>query len=253
MKEREPEKKIEISEADLRGSGRKLRKAQVSGSNLLGTEAQPVPRQPDLIEKMLERGNLLKALQAVERNRGAAGVDGMEVAQLRAYLREHWSTVKEQILKGEYQPRPVRRVDIPKPGGGTRMLGIPTVLDRLIQQALHQILTPLWEPEFSAHSYGFRPGRSAQPAVKAAQRYVNQGKRWVVDMDLEKFLDPYSYYTLAAETGSKSSGWLSKTRMRKPFCLPRLTWTTESSPRFTRCMIVWRETPRMRMACGMAT
>ena len=203
MKEREPEEKIETSEVDLRGSGRKLRKAQVSGSNLLGTEAQPVPRQPDLIEKMLERGNLLKALQAVERNRGAAGVDGMEVAQLRAYLREHWSTVKEQILKGEYQPRPVRRVDIPKPGGGTRMLGIPTVLDRLIQQALHQILTPLWEPEFSVHSYGFRPGRSAQQAVKAAQDYVNQGKRWVVDMDLEKFFDRVNHDALMARVARR--------------------------------------------------
>ena len=223
MKEREPEKKIETSEADLRGSGRKLRKAQVSGSNLLGTGAQPAPRQPDLIEKMLERGNLLKALQAVERNGGAAGVDGMEVAQLRVYLRERWSRIREQILKGEYQPRPVRRVDIPKPGGGTRMLGIPTVLDRLIQQAIHQILTPIWEPEFSAHSYGFRPGRSAQQAVKAAQKHVNRGNRWVVDMDLEKFLDPYSYYTLAAEGWSKSCGWLSKTRMRKPLCLPLVT------------------------------
>jgi RNA-directed DNA polymerase len=195
MKEREPEKKLEVSEVDLRGSGRKPRKAQVSGSNLSGIEAQPAPRQPELIERMLERGNMLKALKAVERNGGAAGVDGMEVTPLRGYLREHWSMIREQIRSGEYQPRPVRRVDIPKPGGGTRMLGIPTVLDRLIQQAIHQILTPLWEPEFSAHSYGFRPGRSAQQAVKAAQNYVNQGKRWVVDMDLEKFLDRASYYT----------------------------------------------------------
>jgi group II intron reverse transcriptase/maturase len=202
-KEREPEKKIEISEVDLRGSGRKLRKAQVSGSNLSGNEAQPAPGQPDLIEKMLERGNMLKALQAVERNGGAAGVDGMEVAQLRAYLRERWSTIREQILKGEYQPRSVRRVDIPKPGGGTRMLGIPTVLDRLIQQAIHQILTPLWEPEFSAHSYGFRPGRSAQQAVKAAQNHVNQGKRWVVDMDLEKFFDRVNHDVLMARVERK--------------------------------------------------
>src|SRR5215831_1384975 len=162
MKEREPEKKIEISEVDLRGSGRKLRKVQVSGSSLSGAEAQPAPGKPDLIEKMLERGNMLKALHAVERNGGAAGVDGMEVVHLRQYLRERWSRIREQILKGEYQPRPVRRVDIPKAGGGRRMLGIPTVLDRLIQQAMHQVLTPLWEPEFSAHSYGFRPGRSAQ-------------------------------------------------------------------------------------------
>jgi RNA-directed DNA polymerase len=239
MKEREPEEKIEISEADLRGSGRKLRKAQVSGSNLLGTEAQPVSRQPDLIEKMLERGNLLKALQAVERNRGAAGVDGMEVAQLRAYLREHWSTVKEQILKGEYQPRPVRRVDIPKPGGGTRMLGIPTVLDRLIQQALHQILTPLWEPEFSAHSYGFRPGRSAQQAVRAAQRYVNQGKRWVVDMDLEKFFDRVNHDVMMARLERKIKDgrvlnlirrYLESGIMRQGLVEPRTEGTPQGGP-----------------------
>lgn len=203
MKGREPEKKIEISEVDLRGSGRKLRTAHVSGSNLSGDEGPPALRQPDLIETMLERGNMLKALQAVERNGGAAGVDGMEVAQLRVYLREHWSTIREQILNGEYQPRPVRRVDIPKPGGGTRMLGIPTVLDRLIQQAMHQVLTPLWEPEFSAHSYGFRPGRSAQQAVKAAQGHVNRGKRWVVDMDLEKFFDRVNHDVLMARVERK--------------------------------------------------
>jgi RNA-directed DNA polymerase len=203
MKEREPEKKIEISEVDLRSSGRRLRKAQVSGSSLSGSEVQPAPGKPDLIEKMLERGNMLKALQAVERNGGAGGVDGMEVAQLRKHLRERWSMIREQILKGEYQPRPVRRVDIPKPGGGMRMLGIPTVLDRLIQQAMHQVLTPLWEPEFSAHSYGFRPGRSAQQAVKAAQGHVNRGKRWVVDMDLEKFFDRVNHDVLMVRVERK--------------------------------------------------
>lgn len=239
MKEREPEKKIETSEADLRGGGRKLHKAQVSGSNLLGTEAQPVPRQPELIEKMLERGNLLKALQAVERNRGAAGVDGMAVAQLRAYLREHWSRVKEQILKGEYQPRPVRRVDIPKPGEGPRMLGIPTVLDRLIQQALHQILTPLWEPEFSAHSYGFRPGRSAQQAVKAAQKQVNQGKRWVVDLDLEKFFDRVNHDVMMARLERKIKDervlklirrYLESGIMRQGLVEPRTEGTPQGGP-----------------------
>lgn len=168
MKGREPETKIETSEADLRGSGRKPRMARSSGSNLSGNEAQPAPRQPEFIERMLGRGNLLKALPAVERNGGAVGVDGMEVSPLRGYLRAHGSTIREPIRSGEYQPRPVRRVDIPKPGGGPRMLGIPTVLDRFIQQALHPILTALWEPEFSAHRYGFRPGRSAPQAVTAA-------------------------------------------------------------------------------------
>jgi RNA-directed DNA polymerase len=222
MREAEPEKKIEISEADRRGQGRKPEAAQASGSNFPGRKAQTGPKQPDLIERMLERGNMLKALQAVEANRGAAGVDGMEVKQLRVYLREHWVEIREQILSGNYEPRPVRRVDIPKPGG-TRMLGIPTVLDRLLQQAIHQILSPLWEEGFSAHSYGFRPGRSAAQAVKAAQAHIQSGKRWVVDVDLEKFLDPYSYYTLASAGWLKSCGWLSKMRMRNPFCLPLLT------------------------------
>ena len=203
MRDAEPEKKIEISEADQRGQGRKPEAAQVSGSNFPGGKEQAGPKQPDLIERMLERGNMLKALQAVEANRGAAGVDGMEVEQLRKHLREHWAGIKEQILKGRYEPRPVRRVDIPKAGGGTRMLGIPTVLDRLIQQAIHQILSPLWEKGFSAHSYGFRPGRSAAQAVKAAQGHVQSGKRWVVDVDLEKFFDRVNHAVLMARVARK--------------------------------------------------
>lgn len=198
MREAEPEKRIERSEADSRGDGRKPEAARVGGSNFLGNGEQTGSREPDLIERMLERGNMLRALQAVEANGGAAGVDGIEVGGLRDYLRERWAGIKEQILSGRYEPRPVRRVDIPKPGGGTRMLGIPTVLDRLIQQAIHQTLSPLWEPEFSPHSYGFRPGRSAAQAVKAAQGYVNSGKRWVVDMDLEKFFDRVNHDVLMA-------------------------------------------------------
>ena len=192
-----------MSEADLRGHGRKPEAARVGGSNFPGNGEQTDSREPDLIERMLERGNMLRALQAVEANRGAAGMDGMEVGQLRSYLREHWAGIKEQILNGSYEPRPVRRVDIPKPGGGTRMLGIPTVLDRLIQQAIHQILSPLWEPEFSPHSYGFRPGRNAAQAVKAAQGYVNSGQRWVVDMDLEKFFDRVNHDVLMARVGRR--------------------------------------------------
>ena len=202
MKERAPEKTTEISEVDLHGSGRKLRRVRVSGANLSGAKADPNPGEPDLIEKMLERGNLLQALQAVERNRGAAGVDGMEVSQLRSYLREHWAEIREQILSGNYEPRPVRRVDIPKPGG-TRMLGIPTVLDRLLQQAIHQILSPLWEEGFSAHSYGFRPGRSAAQAVKAAEAHIQSGRRWVVDVDLEKFFDRVNHAVLMARVARK--------------------------------------------------
>lgn len=203
MGEAAPEKTIEISEVDLQGGSRKLRPGRASGANSSGNQANTEPRKPDLIEMMLERGNLLKALQAVESNQGAAGVDGMGVGQLRGYLREHWDRIREQILNGSYEPRPVRRVDIPKAGGGTRMLGIPTVLDRLIQQAMHQILSPLWEREFSAHSYGFRPGRSAAAAIKAVQGHVRSGKRWVVDLDLEKFFDRVNHDVLMARVGRR--------------------------------------------------
>lgn len=198
MKDREPEKKIETSEADQRVADRKPAVAQASGSNFPGNEEPAESTQPSLMERMLERGNMLRALQAVEANQGAAGIDGMEVGQLRNYLRMHWAEIKEQLLKGMYEPKPVRRVDIPKPGGGTRMLGIPTVTDRLIQQAIHQILNPIWDEKFSPHSYGFRPGCSAAQAVKAAQSYVRTGKRWVVDMDLEKFFDRVNHDVLMA-------------------------------------------------------
>jgi len=207
MRDAEPEKKIEISEADQRGQGRKPEAAQGSGSNFPGHEEQTGPKRSDLIERMLERGNMLKALQAVEANRGAAGVDGMEVKQLRGHLREYWAEIKEQILNGSYEPRTVRRVDIPKAGGGTRMLGIPTVLDRLIQQAIHQVLSPIWEEGFSPHSYGFRPGRSAAQAVKAAQGYIQSGKRWVVDVDLEKFFDRVNHDVLMARVARTEKDW----------------------------------------------
>jgi RNA-directed DNA polymerase len=143
-----------------------------------------------LLEAVVEGKNMWLALKQVERNRGAAGVDNMTVAQLRTYLREHWPRIKEELLAGDYQPQPVLKVEIPKPGGkGMRMLGIPTVVDRLIQQALQQVLSPLFEPDFSESSYGFRPQRSAHQAVLKARQYVREGRRWVVDIDLEKFFD----------------------------------------------------------------
>ena len=203
MRDGEPEARVEMPEVDLQGPGRKPRVRQVRGSNPTWHVEPSEPREPELIERMLGRENMLKALQAVEANQGAAGVDGLEVGELRAYLRGHWAVIKEQILNGSYEPRPVRRVDIPKSGGGTRMLGIPTVLDRLIQQAIHQILGPLWESEFSAHSYGFRPGRSAAQAVRAAQRYIHAGKRWVVDLDLEKFFDRVNHDVLMARVARR--------------------------------------------------
>jgi RNA-directed DNA polymerase len=142
------------------------------------------------MEAVVERENMKLALARVEQNRGAAGVDKMTVEQLRAYLREHWQRIKEELLADDYHPQPVLKVEIPKPGGkGRRVLGIPTVIDRLIQQALHQVLSPIFEPDFSESSYGFRPNRSAQQAVVRAREYVREGRRWVVDIDLEKFFD----------------------------------------------------------------
>lgn len=142
-----------------------------------------------LMEAICDRGNLWKALTRVRANKGGPGVDGMTVHQLPDYLKEHWPGIREQLLRGAYEPQPVKRVEIPKPDGGVRKLGIPTVLDRFIQQAVQQILQGQWDPTFNEHSYGFRPGRSAHQAVAAAQRYMTEGLRWVVDLDLEKFFD----------------------------------------------------------------
>jgi RNA-directed DNA polymerase len=151
------------------------------------------------MEEVVSRENLTRAYRRVKRNHGAAGVDGMTVDDLMPYCREHWSGIREQLLGGTYVPMPVRRVEIPKPGGiGLRTLGIPTVLDRLIQQALLQVLTPLFDPTFSEHSYGFRPGRSAHQAVRALRSHIAKGHRWVVDIDLEKFFDRVNHDVLMA-------------------------------------------------------
>lgn len=157
----------------------------------------------DLLSVVLEKPNMWKAYERVLRNKGAAGVDGVEVWELKAHLQEHWSTHKEALLNGSYRPQPVRRVEIPKPGGGKRQLGIPTVLDRLIQQALHQQLSPLFEPTFSENSYGFRPRRNAGQAVTQARDYVEAGYRWVVDLDLEKFFDRVNHDILMSRVARK--------------------------------------------------
>lgn len=149
-----------------------------------------------LIEAVVEPRNMRLALKRVRANKGSGGVDGMSVNELPAYLVEHWPGIRASLLDGSYLPQPVRRVEIPKPDGGVRQLGIPTVLDRLIQQAIHQILQPLYDPSFSASSYGFRPGRSAHQALKAAREHVASGKGWVVDLDLEKFFDRVNHDVL---------------------------------------------------------
>jgi len=147
----------------------------------------------NLMERTLSRDNMLFALKRVERNKGSHGVDGMKVDELRPFLKQNWLSIRERILTGKYQPNAVRRVEIPKPDGGIRLLGIPTVLDRLIQQAIAQTLTNIFDPYFSNSSFGFRPGRSAHDAVKQAKKYMNQGYKYVVDMDLEKFFDKVNH------------------------------------------------------------
>jgi RNA-directed DNA polymerase len=149
-------------------------------------------------EQVFERHNMFLALKRVEGNGGAPGIDGMPVQKMRPWLKEHWLEVRAALDNGSYKPSPVRRVEIPKPDGGVRLLGIPTVIDRLIQQAMAQALTPLFEPRFSDHSYGFRPGRSAHDAIRVAQQYIADGNDWVVDIDLEKFFDRVNHDKLMA-------------------------------------------------------
>jgi RNA-directed DNA polymerase len=166
------------------------------GDSCAGTE--------NLMEAVVERENMLKAFRRVVSNKGAAGVDAMSVDELKPYLQTHWERIKEQLLGGRYEPQPVRRVEIPKPGGkGMRKLGVPTVVDRLIQQALHQILNLLFDPDFSVNSYGFRPGRSAHQALYQAREHVARGRRWVVDLDLEKFFDRVQHDVLMSRVARK--------------------------------------------------
>jgi group II intron reverse transcriptase/maturase len=146
-----------------------------------------------LMETVVAEENCKLALTAVKRNQGAAGIDRMTTAQLEPHLKANWWILKDKLLKGTYVPSPVRRVEIPKANGGRRMLGIPTVQDRFIQQLLLQVLTPIFDPQFSEHSYGFRPGRSAQQAVRAAKQYAQGGKDWVVDIDITKFFDQVNH------------------------------------------------------------
>ena len=192
-------------EACSEGSERNSRVAESGASEKNTAERDnPRPEQMQLMEQVVKRENMKKALKRVEENKGASGVDEMPAAELREYLKAEWPRIKEELLSGRYKPEPVREVEIPKPGGkGMRKLGIPTVLDRLIQQAVHQVLNRIFDPEFSESSYGFRPGRNAHQAVKKARQYVASGKRWVVDMDLEKFFDRVNHDVLMSRVARK--------------------------------------------------
>ncbi len=179
-----------------------------------GTEVSMAKRTPEdpalpvlLMEEICQRENLRRALQRVRQNKGVPGIDGMTVKKLSGYLKKHWPEIREQLLVGTYSPQPVKRVEIPKPNGGIRKLGIPTVLDRFIQQAIMQVLQKYWDKTFSEHSYGFRSGRSAHQAISRSQQYVEQGYRWVVDIDLEKFFDRVNH--------DKLMGKLAKTDIRQ--------------------------------------
>ena len=191
------EDRVEMLGAIPEGSGQKPRVVGIGAANVTGRKATHWPEAATgLMEEIVSRGNMMAAYSRVVSNKGAPGIDEMPVTALKDYLKEEWSRIKEELLAGAYHPQPVRKVEIPKPGGGTRMLGIPTVLDRLIQQAVQQVLNPLFDPGFSESSYGFRPKRSAHQAVKAAQKHVANGLRWVVDIDLEKFFDRVHHDTL---------------------------------------------------------
>jgi RNA-directed DNA polymerase len=170
----------------------------------VATSGAESPAKTDrLMEEVCERENLKEALRQVKANKGSSGVDGMTVVALSDYLRQHWPAIREQLLNGTYEPKPVRRVEIPKPDGGVRKLGIPTVLDRFIQQAVMQVLQRRWDRTFSDHSYGFRPGRSAHQAVAQAQQYIAQGHGWCVDLDLEKFFDRVNHDKLVGRIANR--------------------------------------------------
>src|SRR5437588_12111631 len=175
-----------------------------------GTESLAAKREAEspasieqLMEVVCERSNCQQALARVKANKGSAGIDGVTVEQLPGYLKQHWPIIREQLLSGTYRPQPVKRVEIPKPDGGMRKLGIPTVLDRFIQQAVMQVLQRIWDGTFSGSSYGFRPRRSAHQAVAKAQQYLAAGYRWVVDLDLEKFFDRVNHDRLMARLAQR--------------------------------------------------
>jgi len=176
-----------LVEVELETQGKQGVYSELSAMSKL--KAKPKFNTENLLEKIVEKRNFFEAYKKVVANKGSHGIDGMKVDELLPFLQEHYETLKVELLSGKYNPLPVKRVEIPKPNGGIRLLGIPTVIDRLIQQAINQVINPIFDREFSNSSYGFRPGRNAHMALKQAQKHINEGYRYVVDMDLEKFFD----------------------------------------------------------------
>lgn len=192
-----------------------------------------------MLEEILDIRNVTKALKQVTANKGAGGIDGMQTDELRDYLNANWQTLKVSVLEGNYKPQPVRKIEIPKPQGGTRMLGIPTVIDRLLQQAIAQWLSQQYEPEFSTYSYGFREKRNAHQAVLQAQQNLNEGHEWVIELDLEKFFDKVHHdrlmSTLAKKLTDKGTlklirSYLTSGIMEGGVCSPRTEGTPQGSP-----------------------
>jgi RNA-directed DNA polymerase len=190
--------RVSISEGETQGEERSVRQVATASER---TE----PPKGVTMEEVVRRENLQKALKRVCANKGSPGVDGMTVEELRDYLKTHWPQIRKELLQGHYKPQPVEQVLIPKPGGGTRMLGIPTVVDRFVQQALLQVLNPIYDPTFSAHSYGFRPSRNAHQAVRQAKEYIGEGYEWVVDIDLEKCFDRINHDILMGRIARRIS------------------------------------------------
>src|SRR5271166_2126984 len=215
-------------------------------------KAEPAFRFYILYDKICREDILAHAYALSRANAGAPGVDGMTFEQIDASGVEAWlAGLREDLVSKSYRPDPVRRVTIPKPGGGERPLGIPTIRDRVVQTAVKIVLEPIFEADFEDNAYGYRPRRSALDAVKETHRLIRRGCTDVVDADLSKYLDTASYCPLVHEVRSKSSGCRAIALIRSPFCLPRMTWTASSSPRLTRCNTVWRETPSAFIASRM--
>jgi RNA-directed DNA polymerase len=184
------------------GEARQARRGDIESLTVTNESERPADTVR-IMEEVCERANLKDALRQVKGNKGSAGIDHMTVDQLGDYLKQHWPAIREQLLNGTYEPKPVRRVEIPKPDGGVRKLGIPTVLDRFVQQAVMQVLQKRWNPTFSPYSYGFRPQRSAHQAVAQAQQYIAQGRGWVIDLDLEKFFDRVNHDKLMGQIAKR--------------------------------------------------